>query len=76
VVAILVMITKVATCMAPVTPAEAMNRFMSLAMTATSGSGFFSSNSTARLAGSRTPRATTAMTATTIIEATIHPWCE
>src|SRR5579875_738037 len=51
-----------------------MNRFISEAITWPSGCGFLSSKRTARLAGSKTPRATTAMTATTIIEATIQPW--
>src|SRR5450759_3980626 len=51
-----------------------MKRFISLAMTSPFGAGLRISNSTAMLAGSRTPRAITDITPTTANDATSHPW--
>src|SRR6185312_5615760 len=69
-----VMMTRIATCIAPVIAAAHTKRLMRWAIRSPLGSGLRNSKSTARFAGSSTPRATTAMTATTMYEATAHPW--
>src|SRR5579859_5473589 len=69
-----VMMMRVATCITPVMPAVSTKRRISLAITAPSGTGLRISKRTAILAGSRTPRATTAITPTTQYDATSQPW--